>query len=61
MTPIIKESRSEILNFALLQPGILLIMGLLLAAKNHIDHKFLILDIKTSTKLANQARFTGKP
>jgi Na+-transporting NADH:ubiquinone oxidoreductase subunit NqrE len=61
MTLVINEAGGELLNFALLQPGALLIMGLLLAAKKHIDHKFLILNIKTPTKPAKRARITGKP
>jgi hypothetical protein len=61
MTLVINESGGELLNFALLQPGALLIMILLLAAKNYIDHNLLILDIKTPTKPAKRARIAGKP
>ena len=50
----------DLLDFLLLQPGALLIIGLLLAAKNFIEQNFLPADTPEPVKPAERARVTGK-
>lgn len=57
---VLNESGGDLLDFVLLQPGALLIMGLLLAAKNYLTENLFEAEIPVQPQPAKRARVTGK-
>ena len=57
---VLNESGGDLLDFVLLQPGALLIMGLLLAAKNYLTENLFEAEIPVQPQPTKRARVTGK-